>query len=69
MPKVASEASVEETGIGRREEEAREDKHRRRGIDVKVKKLDGGSYHAGEEDLARRIDVPFGRFGCRHPGT
>jgi hypothetical protein len=57
MPKVASDANVEEAGSDAGKKKSWEDKHRCRGIDVEVEELDGSPDQTSEEDLARRIDV------------
>ena len=42
--------------IGRREEEAREDQHCRRGVDVEVEKFDGRANQARKQHLPRTIN-------------
>ena len=56
MPNVASEARRGGGRVGRREEQAGKDEHRRGRVNVEIEKLDGRADQAGEEHLAGRVE-------------
>src|SRR5581483_10948595 len=49
--------------VGGREEQTREDEHRRRRVDVEIEELDGGTNQAREQHLRRAVDAPDGGGG------
>src|ERR1700722_2019080 len=56
-------------GIFFREEEARENQDGRGGVNVEIKKLDGGADQAGEKNLGRTVNRAGDRSGVQDSGT